>query len=116
VLLHRFRVGGSPTCEPLRGDGKKSSVEIEGLLVHVHEHTETDLGDGVEDAGVDAVPLSVDVGSALGDVESSDVGFVGPASGVWNNVKLLGVVTEVALVIVVGWEGLVELVAGHADK
>jgi len=55
-------------------------------------------------AGVDAVPFSVNVRSTLGDVESSDVGLIGPASGVWNGVKLFGVVAEVALVIIVGWE------------
>jgi len=65
---------------------------------------------------VDAVTLPSDVGSAFGGVEPGDVGRIGPASGVWNGMELLGVVTEVALVTAAGWKGRVELAVGHANK
>ena len=116
MLLHSGRVGGIPTSEPLHRDWEERSVEVEGLVGHVHEHAETDLGDGIENARVNAVPLSVNVRSALGDVESSDVSLVGPASGIWDGVKFLGVVAEVVLVVVAGWDVLVEFVTGDADK
>ena len=116
MFLHRSRIGGVPTSELLHRDGKEGSVKVEGLIRHVHEHTKTDLGDGVEDTRVNAVPFPVDVRSAFWNIESSDVSLIGPTSRVRDGVKFLGVVTEVVLIVVAGWEVLVELVAGHADK
>ena len=65
---------------------------------------------------MDAVSLSVDVRSALGNIKSSNVSLTSPASWVWDSMKLLGIIAEVFLVIVAGREVLVELVTSHADK
>jgi len=65
---------------------------------------------------MDAVALSVNVRSTFGNVESSDVGLIGPTSGVRDGVELPDEVAEVVLVVVAGWEGLAEHVTGHADE
>lgn len=100
VLFHRSRVWGIPTSELLHRDGEESSIEVEGLVRHVHERAKADLCDRIEDTRVNAVAASVNIRSALRDVKSSDVSLIGPTSGIWDGMKLLGIIAEVVLVTV----------------
>ena len=116
MLLHRKGVSGVPTSKSLHRYREESAVEVESFVGHVHEHTETDLGDGVEDTGVDAVTATINIGGTLRDLETGNVSFSSPTLGKGYGVEFFGIVTEVIDVAVARWNVVVELIASHTHK